>query len=112
MKLNVRLQSEQSAISGSPVVLIHGLFGSLDNLAVLARGLKDNHPIVQIDVRNHGLSPHAAEMNYLLMAQDVLETLDNLGIDQFCRYWSLHGRQNRHDADRTGARASETPGGD
>ncbi|KAB8313023.1 esterase [Erwinia endophytica] len=83
MKLNVRLQSEQSAISGSPVVLIHGLFGSLDNLAVLARGLKDNHPIVQIDVRNHGLSPHATEMNYLLMAQDVLETLDNLGIDQF-----------------------------
>lgn len=82
MKLNARLLSEQSVSSGSPVVLIHGLFGSLDNLAVLARGLKDDRQIVQIDVRNHGLSPHVAEMDYTAMAQDVLETLDNLGVGQ------------------------------
>lgn len=83
MKLNARLLSEQSAPSGSPVVLIHGLFGSLDNLAVLARGLKDDRQIVQVDVRNHGLSPHVAEMDYTAMAQDVLETLDKLGVGQF-----------------------------
>ena len=82
MKLNARLLSEQSVSSGSPVVLIHGLFGSLDNLAVLARGLKDDRQIVQVDVRNHGLSPHVAEMDYTAMAQDVLETLDNLGVGQ------------------------------
>lgn len=83
MKLNARLQSEQSIRSGSPVVLIHGLFGSLDNLAVLARGLNDGRPLVQLDLRNHGLSERAGEMTYQAMAEDVLETLELEGIDRF-----------------------------
>lgn len=82
MKLNVRLQSEQSVTDDSPVVLIHGLFGSLDNLSVLARGLKAERQIIMIDVRNHGLSPRSSDMHYAAMAQDVIETLDSLGIDR------------------------------
>lgn len=83
MNLNVRLQSEQSATDDLPLVLIHGLFGSLDNLGILARDLKQHRRLIQVDVRNHGLSPRSPEMNYALMAQDVLETLDGLGIDRF-----------------------------
>ena len=83
MNLNVRLQSEQSATDDLPLVLIHGLFGSLDNLGILARDLKQNRRLIQIDVRNHGLSPRSNEMSYVLMAQDVLETLDGLGIERF-----------------------------
>ncbi len=82
MKLNARLQSEQSAAADSPVVFIHGLFGSLDNLSVLARGLKDDRRLLQLDLRNHGLSPRADEMDYQAMAEDVLETLDEAGIDR------------------------------
>ncbi|MEN5016312.1 esterase [Erwinia sp. Eh17-17] len=83
MNLNFRLQSEQSATDGLPLVLIHGLFGSLDNLGVLARGLKDDRRLIQLDVRNHGLSSRAPEMDYALMAQDVLDTLDALQVDRF-----------------------------
>jgi len=83
MKLNVRLQTEQSAVANLPTVLIHGLFGSLDNLGVLARELKETRPVIQLDVRNHGLSPRSDEMSYPAMAQDVLETLDELGIARF-----------------------------
>lgn len=83
MNLNVRLQSEQSATDDLPLVLIHGLFGSLDNLGILARDLKQNRRLIQIDVRNHGLSPRSNEMSYALMAQDVLETLDGLGTERF-----------------------------
>lgn len=83
MNLNVRLQSEQSASGDCPLVLIHGLFGSLDNLGILARELKSHRQIVQFDVRNHGLSPRASEMDYRQMAQDVLDSLDDLGIDRF-----------------------------
>ncbi|MSE14812.1 alpha/beta fold hydrolase, partial [Pantoea agglomerans] len=74
MILNARLQTEQSPADSLPILLIHGLFGSLDNLGVLARGLKD--------VRNHGLSPRSDEMNYAVMAQDMVETLDAHGIDR------------------------------
>lgn len=83
MKLNARLHSERSASSDSPIVLIHGLFGSLDNLSVLARGLKAQRRLLQLDLRNHGLSPRADEMDYQLMAEDVLETLDESGIDRY-----------------------------
>lgn len=83
MNLNVRLQSEQSATDDPPLVLIHGLFGNLDNLGVLARELKQYRRLIQLDVRNHGLSPRASDMDYQLMAQDVLETLDGLGVSRF-----------------------------
>ncbi|RWR01113.1 acyl-CoA esterase [[Pantoea] beijingensis] len=80
MNLNVRLQTEQTTANATPILLIHGLFGSLDNLGVLARDLKPHRPIIQVDVRNHGLSPRSQQMNYQVMAQDMLETLDAHGI--------------------------------
>ncbi len=82
MKLNYRLQTAQFPSSRLPVVLIHGLFGNLDNLGVLARALQQQHNVVQLDLRNHGLSPRAAQMEYPAQAQDVLELLDELQIDK------------------------------
>jgi len=82
MKLNARLQTAQQSTSNSPIVLIHGLFGSLDNLGVLARDLGQDHNLLQIDLRNHGLSPRNPEMNYAAMAQDVVETLDEYGFEK------------------------------
>lgn len=76
MKLNTRAQTAQHPHNNSPIVLVHGLFGSLDNLGVLARDLVNDHDIIQVDMRNHGLSPRSPEMNYPAMAQDLLDTLD------------------------------------
>ncbi|MEO3989514.1 esterase [Pseudocitrobacter cyperus] len=76
MKLNTRTQSAQNQHNNSPILLVHGLFGSLDNLGVLARDLVADHDILQVDMRNHGLSPRSDEMNYPAMAQDLLDTLD------------------------------------
>lgn len=77
MKLNTRTQTAQHPHNNSPIVLVHGLFGSLDNLGVLARDLVSDHDIIQVDMRNHGVSPRSPEMNYLAMAQDLLDTLDD-----------------------------------
>ncbi|MBP2170339.1 esterase [Erwinia toletana] len=82
MNLNARLQTEQSVAAANPILLIHGLFGSLDNLGGLARGLKTDRPVLQVDVRNHGLSARSEQMNYRVMAQDMLDTLDAQGIDK------------------------------
>ncbi|MEE9654624.1 esterase [Kluyvera ascorbata] len=82
MKLNVRAQSAQNLHNNSPIVLVHGLFGSLDNLGILARDLVTDHDILQVDMRNHGLSPRADEMTYTAMAQDLLDTLDANGIEK------------------------------
>lgn len=66
-----------------PLVFIHGLFGSLSNLGMLARAFQNSHSVIQLDLRNHGKSPQSTEMDYREMANDVLETLDVIGIDKF-----------------------------
>ncbi len=73
MKLNIRAQTAQNQHNNSPIVLVHGLFGSLDNLGVLARDLVNDHNIIQVDMRNHGLSPREPVMNYPAMAQDLVD---------------------------------------
>lgn len=65
---------------GAPLVLIHGLFGSYENLGMIARQLADNFQIINVDLRNHGKSGHLSTMTYPQMAEDVLETLDKLDI--------------------------------
>ncbi|MCU6666043.1 esterase [Silvania hatchlandensis] len=82
MKLNTRAQSAQSPHNNSPIVLVHGLFGSLDNLGVLARDLVTDHALLQVDMRNHGQSPRSVQMTYADMAQDLLDTLDAHNIEK------------------------------
>jgi esterase len=57
--------------SGPPLIILHGLFGSLDNWESMSRRFAANFHVFAIDQRNHGLSPHTAEMNYPLMAADL-----------------------------------------
>ena len=67
---------------GQPLVILHGLFGTLDNWQTLARrwateaGLR----VVSVDLRNHGRSFHAPEISYALMAADVLALFDHLAL--------------------------------
>ncbi|MDM1764365.1 MULTISPECIES: alpha/beta fold hydrolase [unclassified Acinetobacter] len=83
MLLNYQWHQPENDQQRTPLVLIHGLFGSLSNLGGIARALYATYAVLQIDVRNHGQSPHSSEMNYQVMAQDILETLDHLNIQQF-----------------------------
>lgn len=68
--------------NGPPLVLLHGLFGSNENLGSVARALADDFSIHAMDLRNHGRSPHGAEMAYPVLAHDVLETLAAAGIER------------------------------
>lgn len=82
MILNYQLHHHETS-TVSPMIFIHGLFGSLSNLGVLARNFSEQRTVIQIDVRNHGLSGHSSDINYQLMAEDVLETLSSLNVHKF-----------------------------
>ena len=82
MILNYQIHLNEAATEKTPLVFIHGLFGSLSNLGMLARAYYESHSVIQIDVRNHGHSAHSPEMNYPVMAADILETLDALNIQK------------------------------
>jgi len=69
---------------GEHIVLIHGLFGSLENLNMVAKALSQFYCVTSIDVRNHGNSFHRQSMNYNELAQDVINLLDSLSIESCC----------------------------
>jgi|TARA_Y100000589_G_scaffold212035_1_gene199908 esterase len=73
--LNHRITGE-----GKPLILLHGLFGSLENLGGIARRLQDEWQIHALDERNHGASPHTDTMDYPAMAGDVLAYMDQQGL--------------------------------
>ncbi|MBM0416110.1 alpha/beta fold hydrolase [Aeromonas veronii] len=67
---------------GPAVILIHGLFGSLDNLGLLARALGEHYRVISVDLRNHGVSFRSDDMSYPAQAADILALMDHLGLDQ------------------------------
>lgn len=77
MQLNYKVHGE-----GFPLVILHGLFGNLDNWSTIARQWADHFKVILVDLRNHGRSPHANEMTYPLMAQDLAAFLEEQGIDR------------------------------
>ena len=62
---------------GDPIIILHGLFGTLDNWQTIAKQLGEQHTVYIIDQRNHGRSPHLPEMNYQLMAEDLKEFMES-----------------------------------
>ncbi|UFS70674.1 alpha/beta fold hydrolase [Geomonas sp. RF6] len=56
---------------GEPLVILHGLFGSLENWRGVARALARDFQVFSLDLRNHGRSPHSDDHDCALMASDV-----------------------------------------
>lgn len=73
-------KSNESGERGDWVLLLHGLFGAGDNLGQLAKALMSEFRVVQIDLRNHGRSPHSDEMSFAALAADIALLQDTLGI--------------------------------
>lgn len=64
------------------LVVLHGLFGSLDNWVTLCRRWADAFHVLAFDARNHGRSFHADAMSYPLMAEDLRAFLAARGISR------------------------------
>lgn len=78
--LNYQFQSNPNA--KQTMIFIHGLFGDLNNLGVIARAFGEQFHILKVDLRNHGNSFHSDEMSYAVMAQDLADLLDHLHIEK------------------------------
>jgi esterase len=71
--LNVRVTGE----GDKPVVLLHGLFGSGQNLGQLARGLADSFKVYSVDLPDHGRSPWSEECSIDSYADTLMDWLTN-----------------------------------
>ncbi|MEH6625865.1 MAG: alpha/beta fold hydrolase [Motiliproteus sp.] len=77
MKLHYKVSGH-----GKPLVILHGLFGSLDNWAGQTKRLSEHFQVYAVDLRNHGLSPWSAQMDYPAMRDDLVEFLNDHDLEQ------------------------------
>jgi esterase len=66
MKLHYR-----SAGNGEPLIILHGLFGSLDNWYTISKKLSESFTVYAVDQRNHGRSPHSDSHTYDDLVDDL-----------------------------------------
>jgi esterase len=71
-------RDENTEQMGTPLLLIHGLFGASENLMGIARAFTDR-PVALVDLRNHGRSFHADTMTQREMAEDIAKLLAHKG---------------------------------
>ncbi len=61
----------------TPVLILHGVFGSSDNwLTVSKKIASSEHTVYLIDQKNHGRSPHSDKLDYPSMAADLREFIE------------------------------------
>lgn len=72
MELNHKIYGQ-----GDPIIILHGLFGMLDNWKTIADRLSEHHMVILVDQRNHGRSPHEDGINYDLMAEDLMHFMED-----------------------------------
>ncbi len=71
MELNFKSYGE-----GEPVIILHGLFGMLDNWQSFSKKLAEDFQVIAVDQRDHGKSPHTKEFNYEILAIDLNSFLE------------------------------------
>ncbi|MBL7981561.1 MAG: alpha/beta fold hydrolase [Flavobacteriales bacterium] len=71
----------------TPIVVLHGLFGTSDNWGSIGRELcepseagRPAFDVILVDLRDHGRSPHTEATSYDLMAADVHALTERLGL--------------------------------
>jgi len=67
---------------GTPIVIIHGVFGFSDNWVTVGKKLAEQYAVYLLDLRNHGRSPHSDDLDYSIMAGDLLEFLNDQNLDE------------------------------
>lgn len=77
MKLHYQRQGQ-----GKPLIILHGLFGSLENWGAQSKVLAEHYDVIAVDLRNHGRSPHADDTRYTSMSRDILELTEDLELKQ------------------------------
>jgi pimeloyl-ACP methyl ester carboxylesterase len=67
---------------GKPLVMLHGVFGSSDNLFTVSKTIAEQgFCVYTLDARNHGQSPRSEEFDYEAMAADLNEFLTDNNIE-------------------------------
>ncbi|WP_439555719.1 alpha/beta fold hydrolase [Dyadobacter sp.] len=70
----MQLNFKQVGEHGKPVIILHGVFGLLDNWSGISKTIAElGYRVYLVDQRNHGRSPHAGPLDFPTFAADLKE---------------------------------------
>lgn len=72
MQLNYKVFGQ-----GEPIIILHGMFGTLDNWQTIAKKLAKDFMVFIVDLRNHGRSPHSDDFSYQIMSEDLKDFMES-----------------------------------
>lgn len=79
----VRLHYETYGTSGTPILVLHGGLGSIEDMSYQIKALAKAHLVIAADSRGHGQSTNSnVPLSYSLMCNDMLGLLDHLQLDR------------------------------
>lgn len=67
---------------GTPLLVLHGLFGMSDNWGSFAREFGADRPVHLLDLRNHGHSFHADDMSISAMVEDLRNYIQQYALQE------------------------------
>jgi len=68
--------------AGKPIIILHGLFGMLDNWNSIGGKLEQQYTVYMVDQRDHGRSDKSTEFGYELLAHDLKNFCDQQGLEK------------------------------
>jgi pimeloyl-ACP methyl ester carboxylesterase len=78
----MQLNFKQIGEAGPPVIILHGVFGFLDNWLTIGKTISEHgFRVYLVDQRNHGRSPHEGPLTFPTMAADLKEFLEQQDIE-------------------------------
>lgn len=77
------LPENSHGLKNTPLFILHGLLGAMDNWRSQAKLLSQSRPVYTLDLRNHGNSPHLKGMSYREMYEDVIQLAEHINIKNF-----------------------------
>ena len=105
MKLFSRVLGSENDVD---LIILHGLLGSADNWQTLGKRYAEEFRVHLVDARNHGRSPNDENHGYDLMAEDLLQYLDDNSIDKAVLLGhSMGGKTVMHFAEKHPERVSK-----
>jgi esterase len=72
----------REAGQGTPLIILHGLFGSSDNWYSFSKAFAEKYRVFTVDQRNHGQSPQSDDHNYSVLTSDLEEFISQQNLKQ------------------------------
>lgn len=76
------LNFKKEGNAAESLIILHGLFGSLDNWMTFAKHVSEYFTVYLLDARNHGQSFHDDEFTYECMAKDVKDFMEQQQLEK------------------------------